>query len=111
MEKGRPIFKSHFTLFDSKKSVILEIGPIKLYRIKEKEYKLVEKKYKKDELIARAIKKAREEIKKQIGNNGSIIDEKVLQTEEYDSIIVMDIFYSIKEPIGKIIEKEIPLKG
>ena len=37
MEKGRPIFKSHFTLFDSKKSVILEIGPIKLYRIKEKE--------------------------------------------------------------------------
>ncbi len=110
MNKGKPILKNHFKKYDSSKKLVFKIGPIKLYKLKEREYKIIEKKYTKSTLIKEALKKARKEIKKQVGSYGSIIDEKVLQTEDYDSIIIMDIFYSIKEPIGKIIEKEIPIE-
>ena len=104
------IFKNHFLKFDTKKREILNLWNIKINKRIESEYKLVNKRYDDSDIEKEALIEARKKIRELTGVNASIQDEKVLQTDKYDSIIVMDIFYSIKEPIGKQVEREIPLE-
>lgn len=109
-DNEKTVFKSHFKKYDIIKRKLIKIGEFKIYKVLEQEYVEATQNYTSEELTKVALKQARKKIKEKIGDKGTIIFEKVLQTDEYDSIIVMDIFYSIKEPIGERVEREIPLE-
>lgn len=52
-----------------------------------------------EEASLMARKKAREKLKKKLGEEDEIISEKVLKMEQNDSKIIMKIFYKVKEDI------------
>ena len=109
-DNDKTLFKTHYEMFDTIKKKLFGIGNLAFYKNTQKEYKILSKEYSLEELIKASLKEARKKLKEKVGEKASIIDEKVLQTDEYDSIIVMDIFYSIKEPISKSVDREIPLE-
>lgn len=105
--KRAPILKVHFENYDIEKKVLLQIGRLTIYREKNLEYISTKEKYSYDEAYKNAILMGREKMKVNLPSTATILDEKVLQTNSYDSIIEMDIFYSVKEIISKQVEKDI----
>lgn len=105
--KEIPLLKVHFDNYDIEKKALLELGRFTLYKEINREYTISKTKYSYEEAVEQALIKAREKIKTNLPSSATIIDEKVLQTNNYDSIIEMDIFYSVKEIIGKQVEKNI----
>lgn len=71
---------------------------IKFINIREK--KIKEVKYSYDELVNKAINKAKDELKREKNNKIKIIDEKVLKVEEFNSKIELELFVSVEETIG-----------
>lgn len=106
--KRRSILKVHFKKYDVKRKKLFNIGKFTLYKDTNLEYKTKYKKYTLEEAKNVAIKKGREKILTNLESSSKILSEKVLQTNEYDSIIDMEIFYSVKENIAHQVEKEIP---
>ena len=102
------IFKVHFKEYDTKRKKIFTIGKFTLYKDTNLEYISKHKKYSLDAAKEVALKKGREKILTNLEDTSEILSEKVLQTNEYDSIIDMEIFYSVKENIAHQVEKEIP---
>ncbi len=102
------IFKVHFDEYDVDKVKIFGIGNFALYKEKIREYKSINSVYTKEEAIEEAKKRARENLLTNIGKSATILDEKVLQTDDYNSIISVEIFYSVKEIISKVVEAELP---
>lgn len=105
--KRTPVLKVHFNNYDIEKSEFLNIGNLSIWKEKNLEYKLEKKKYTYEEAYEQALLLGRDKIKTNLPSNATILDEKVLQTNTYDSIIEMNLFYSVKEIISEQIEKEI----
>jgi len=100
------IFKVHLNKYETVKTKIFNIGNFAIYKEKNKEYILKNSKYTKEEALEKALELGREKLKLNLDEEAVILSEKVLQTEEYDSIIEMDIFYSVKEIVGKQVEEK-----
>jgi len=106
--KYNRIFKVHFDEYDVDKVKIFGIGNFAIYKENIKEYKSIDSKYTKEEALEVAKTRARENLLTNIGDKAIILDEKVLQTDDYNSIISVEIFYSVKEIISKVVEAELP---
>lgn len=102
------IFKVHFDEYDTERKAIFSIGRLTIYREIDKEYTKNVEVYSEEEIREEALKKGRSEILNNLDDKAIILNEKVLQTETFDSIIEMDIFYSVKEIIGRQEVREIP---
>lgn len=102
------IFKVHFDKFDVEKKPLFKFGSFAIYKETVKEYTETKKKYTPEEALEEAKKLGRDKLKTGLDKEATILDEKVLQSEEYDSIISVEFFYSVKEIISKV---EIGEKG
>lgn len=102
------IFKIHYDAYDTKKKRIFKLGQFSLYKETNREYKPIKKKYTEEEALESARTLGREKLQVQLDDNAVILSEKVLQSNNYDSIISVEIFYSVKEIISERIESEIP---
>ena len=109
--KYRRIFNIHFKNYDISKKKIVSIGSVKIYLEIVKEYKISQKIYTRKEALDEASKRASRSLKNRIGNQGNILSEKVLQSDNYNSIMMVELFYSVSEPIGRQVAREIPQKG
>ena len=94
------IFRIHFKRYDLKRILLFKVGSFKVYKEVALEYKL--KKVNLSESFAKkeALKLASKRLLESLNTNPKIISRKVLQSYEYNSIINMDIFYSIDEIIS-----------
>lgn len=101
------IFKVHFDKYDVTKTPLFKLGRFALYKENVQEYESEFKNYTKEEALEAGKKEAREHLKINLGEDASILSEKVLQTSEYNSIISIEIFYSVKEVISTTVTKEI----
>ncbi len=101
------LFKVHFDDYDVKKAKLFGIGRFALYKESVEEYTPEEKTYTEEEALEEALKQAREKLFVKIPKDSQILDEKVLQSSSYDSIISVEIFYSVKEVISTKVEAEI----
>lgn len=106
--KRTSIFKVHFEKYDTDRKVLLKLGKFVFYSELNREYVSKEERYTEEEVRELALKLGREKIGENLDRRSRILDEKVLQSDTYNSIIEMDIFYSISEPIGRSVEREIP---
>lgn len=104
------IFKVHYDKYDISKKKIFSLGRFAIYKEKVSEYETVKSNYTEEEALEEALKEAREKLQVKLDDNATILDEKVLQSSTYDSIISVEVFYSVKEPIGKRVEREIILE-
>lgn len=109
--KYKRLFNIHFKNYDISKKKIVSIGSVKIYFEIVKEYKISQKIYTKKEALDEASRKAYKSLKNRIGKRGDILSEKVLQSEDYNSIMMVEFFYSVSEPIGRQVAREIPQKG
>ena len=85
---------------------LFKLFNITIYFDKYNKYKIYKNKLSKKDTINKGLNIAREKINKKIGKDGKIIDEKILQTNYYDSIIYMEVFFSTNEKISKVYIKE-----
>lgn len=102
------IFKIHYEDYDVEKTRLLHLGSFSLYKEKVLETKTEKGRYTDEEALKEAKKKARENLQVKLDDEAVILNEKVLQSEIYDSIISVDIFYSVKEIISERVEATIP---
>ncbi len=100
------IFKVHYSNYDVSKKRIFKIGRFALYTEKISEYNNIKKKYSVDDAIKEAQKHSHDKLQTNLGSDATILEEKVLQTDNYDSIISVEIFYSVKEIISEKVESE-----
>lgn len=101
------IFKVHMDEYDVEKKKILGIGKFALYKEKILEYEGVKEKYSEEEAIETAIEEGKEKLLVKLGSQSEILNEKVLQSSSYDSIMNVEIFYSVKEVISTQVEAKI----
>lgn len=101
------VFKVHMDEYDVEKKKLFSIGRLALYKETVKEYSTKTENYTETEAMEEALRQAREKIELKLSDKATILDEKVLQSDIYNSIISLSVFYSVKEPIGKRVEKEI----
>ena len=92
-----------FNVFERKtiKSLKSNIVPFEIGIEEEKEVKIINDTYTIDEAKSKAIIKAREKILQTLDKDEYIIEEKVLNFSQKNSKIVLDIFFSCYEEIGK----------
>lgn len=102
------IFKIHFDQYEIEKKCIFRLGPFAIYKEIVKEYYTQQETYTEDEAYNIALKEAKKNLEIKLNNNATILSEKVLQSNTYDSIISIDVFYSVKEIISKQVEADIP---
>lgn len=102
------IFKVHLSKYDTTKKKIFGLGNFIFYYETHREYKTTNNKYTEEEAINKALELGREKILLNLEDDAEILNEKVLQRNAYDSIIEVEIFYSVKERIGMQVAKEIP---
>lgn len=105
------IFKVHFKKYDTIQKKLLSFGNFTLFYETHKEYTESEEKYTLESASKKALELGREKMYTNLDDRATIIDEKVLQTNSYDSIIELEIFYSVKEVISEQIEKKVPEEG
>lgn len=101
------IFKVHFDEYDVEKKKLLALGKFALYKEKVLEYTEDDEFYSEEEALEEALKQAREKLLIKLDVGAEIEDEKVLQSSTYDSIINVEIFYSVREIIGRQVEATI----
>lgn len=102
-DKINSIFKVHYDNYDSDLKELLKIGSFKLYIQTDREYIPEEYIYNLQEATTKALEMSKKKLKDNLDKTSTILSEKVLQTNEYDSIIELEIFYSVKERIGKTV--------
>ena len=95
------IFKSRVKMFDEEKKEILSLLNKKIILVKEKEYKLVSKKYDEDALNKRIDELVIEKLSLNLKENERIIDKKVLKKEVNDSRIKIELFTIVEKKISK----------
>lgn len=103
------IFKIHFDEYDISKKCLFRLGHFAIYKETVKEYYTKKESYTEEEAKTEALKQAREKLEVKLPQNSTILSEKVLQSNTYNSIISIDVFYSIKEIISKQIREQIPV--
>ena len=94
------LLKIHFKNYNYKNKLLFKIGKIKIYKQLVREYKVKRKKLNYKDGINEAKRLAKLRFLTTLKTHPKIVDEKVLQTYEYNSIINMDIFYSVDEIIS-----------
>lgn len=99
------VFKIHFDEYDVTKKKLLSIGKVALYKEIVEEYSSEKKVYSEEEALKEAIKEAREKLLIKLDPESSILSEKVLQSNSYDSIMNVEIFFSVKEIISTQVEE------
>lgn len=104
------IFKIHFDEYDVIKKKIFSIGKFTLYSETVQEYTSKTENYTEEEALEKAKKEGSEKLKVKLSQNASILNEKVLQSNNYDSIINVELFYSVKEVISTRVEEEIVIE-
>ncbi len=102
------IFKVHLDKYDTVKEKIFSIGNFTLYKETHKEYVSKNSKYEVEEAYLKALEIGREKLLIGLDKSATILSEKVLQRNVYDSIIEVEIFYSVKELISEKTVLEIP---
>lgn len=105
--KYNRIFKIHFNEYEVTKKPIFKIGIFAIYKEKVKEYNTKRESYTENEAYEVALQEAREKLEIKLNNQAEILSEKVLQSNSYNSIISVDVFYSVKEVISKKVESNI----
>jgi len=100
------VFKIHFKDYDIEKIKIFSLGRFALYKEKIKEYIPEKSTYTENEALKKALEEARKKLFIKLTDNAEILDEKVLQSNTYNSIMNVEIFYSVKEIISKKVEAE-----
>ena len=114
IEKGskyKRIFRVHFKNYKVKKRRIISFGKVNIYLETVNEIEGKVKRFNEKEGIKEASKRAKKNLNRRIGPKGKILSEKVLQSDVYDSIMYIEFFYSVSEPIGKQLNRELPKKG
>lgn len=101
------IFKIHFDNYDISKKKLLSLGKFSLYKETVTEFTEEKEVFSEEEALEEALKQAREKLLVKLEPEAEIIDEKVLQSNTYDSIINVEIFYSVKEIISSRVISEI----
>lgn len=101
------IFKVHYEDYDIKKKKIFSLGKFALYKESVEEYVEETLEYTLDEAIEEALANTREKLLVKLDPHSEILSEKVLQTDTYDSIINVEVFYSVKEIVGQKVEATI----
>lgn len=101
------IFKVHYDEYDVEKKCLFRLGLFAIYKETIKEYTTQKKTYTEEEAYQVALKEAREKLEIKLGPEATILNEKVLQSNTYNSIISIDVFYSVKEVISKQVESKI----
>lgn len=91
------LLKSKYINYDTK--TIFKIGPLKFNQ--EKEAVINTKELSIDEAKNKGINLAKERLLQDIGKNNSILDEKVLKEEVNNSTIILEVFFTVQESIGK----------
>lgn len=106
------IFKIHFDEYDVTKKKMFSLGKFALYKEVVEEYVSEEKTYSEEEALNEAMKEAREKLLVKLDSESEILNEKVLQSSSYDSIMNVEMFYSVKEIISTqvegVIEEQVP---
>lgn len=100
------IFKIHYDEYDIEKTKLFSLWSFTLYKESIREYSSLKKNYNENEALEQALKTAREKLLIRLDDTAEILDEKVLQTDVFDSIINVDIFYSVKESITRQVESD-----
>lgn len=98
-----------FSNFEIKKNIYIKnkLLPFEVGIVNLREVKIINDKYSLEEAKREAIKSAKEKILQSLDNDEYIMNEKTLNFYQKDSKIIMDIFFSCFEEIGKK-EKIIP---
>ena len=100
------VFRVHFDDYDVEKTRLFGVGRFAIYKEKIKEYTPIKNTYTEEEALKEALKLAKEKLMIKLDENAEILNEKVLQSSTYDSIISVDVFYAVKEIISKSVESE-----
>ena len=90
---------------------MISIGRVNIYFENVKEEERIVKKYKVQKATHIASIKAQKSLNRKLGKKGKILSEKVLQSDVYNSIMYIEFFYSVSEPIGKQVGRELSKKG
>ncbi len=101
------VFKIHFDDYDVSKKKIFSLGKFALYKETVEEYEEETLKYSEEEALEEALKQAREKLMIKLDSQSEILSENVLQTDSYDSIISVEVFYSVKEIISNRVEAQV----
>ncbi len=104
------VFKVHYSEYEVAKKKIFSLGSFAIYKEKVSEYQTKKDEYTEEEALEKALEEAREKLLLKLDKNATILNEKVLQSSTYDSIINVEVFYSVKELIGKRVEREIQIE-
>lgn len=100
------IFKVHFDEFEAEKKALFKFGSFAIYKETIKEITKTKEKYTKEQALEEAKKEGQKKLKTNLGEDATILDEKVLQSEDYNSIISIEFFYSVKEIISETVVEE-----
>ena len=103
--KSYTIFNVHFKHFITNKKRIIKIGNFEIIKHTNKEYHLKKIKLTKKSAINKALNLSKNRLLQRLKPNSQIINQKVLQSNKYNSIINMTVFYSVDEVVSKQIEK------
>ncbi len=103
------IFRVHLDEYEVEKKKLFSIGRFAIYKESVKEYKTNTEIYNENEAKEEALKQAKEKMQMKLDDKATIIDEKVLQSDIYNSIISLSVFYSVKEPIGKRVIRDVTM--
>ena len=94
------VFNIHFKNYKNKRKVFLKFKGFKIYLVKHREYTLEKYRLSKKEILRKAFLTSKKNLLTKIGNDIRIIDKKVLQCNQYNSIMDITIFYSINELVS-----------
>lgn len=100
-ENKKQLFKDRFEEFESSYKPLLKVFDFTLYLDTEYETTKSELKYTENEALEKALSKAEESIKKQIGEKDQILNKKVLKKQVNDSTIDVEIFVIVEELISE----------
>ena len=100
------ILRSVFENYDVKNNKMFSLFGVNFYIQTESEYEAIPKTYSDSEAENKGIQVAREKIELTLGENESIIREKVLKKSTNNSTMELEIFFSVNELINNQIEYE-----
>lgn len=100
-ENKKQLFKDRFEEYESNYKTLLKVFDFTLFLDTEYETTKNELKYTESEALEKALSKAEESIKKQIGEKDQIINKKVLKKQVNDSTIDVEIFVIVEELISE----------
>lgn len=102
--KYNRIFRVHLDNYDVLKKKIFGLGQFNIYEENVNEYISKTEMYSEKEALEVALEQAKEKLFTKLDDGSEILNEKVLQSNSYDSIMNVDVFYSVKEKISEVVE-------